>query len=149
MLMVIVLPSSSLRGFVTAMACRGVVVERARWWCVVGTAFLWSDRKVELGDFADCHDGARKSRNSGCCAWVFEVLKLRYEAAGAHDRCAFFGLDSARRHLLEAAIGVDMICVVCMCCCVLQEALPFASSIRLVMRWRRRAKPAKLAEAES
>jgi hypothetical protein len=138
-----------LRGFVTAMACRGVVVERARRWWVVGTAFLWSDRKVELGDFADCHDGARKSRNSGCCAWVFEVLKLRYEAAGAHDRCAFFEVESALKHLLEAIIGVDMICVVCVCCCVSQEALRFAFSTRLVMRWRRRAKPAKLAEVES
>ena len=148
MLMVIVLPSSSLRGFVTAMACRVVVVERARRW-VVGTAFLWSDRRVELGDFAVCHDGARKSRNSGCCAWVFEVVKLRYEAAGAHERCTFFELGSTRRHLLEAAIGVDMICVVCVCCCVSQEALRFAFSTRLVMRWRRRAKPAKLAEAET
>lgn len=99
------------------MACRGDVVERARRW-VVGTAFLCSDRKVELGDFADCHDGARKSRNSGCCAWVFEVLKLRHEAAGAHGRCAFFELESARRHLLEAVIVVDMICVVCVGCCV-------------------------------
>lgn len=143
--MVIVLPSSSLRGFVTAMACLEGVVERAR----REEMFLGSDRKVELGEFADCHDGARKSSNSGCCAWVFEVLKLRYEAAGAHDLCAFFEVESALRHLFEAVIVVDMICAVCVGCSVSQEALRFAFSTRLVMRWRRRAKPAKLAEAES
>jgi hypothetical protein len=112
MLMVIVLPSSSLRGFVTAMACREGVVERARRW-VVGTAFLWSGRRVELGDFADCQDGARKSRNSGCCAWVLEVVKLRDEAAGAHARCVFLGVESALRHLLETFIVVDIIRIVC------------------------------------
>ena len=129
MLMVIVLPSSSLRGLVTAMACLGLVVERARRWCV-GTELFWSDRRVELGDLADCHDGARKSRNSGCCAWVFEVLKLRYEAAGAHDRCAFFVVERALRHLLEAAIVVDMVRGVCelvyvarSCWCRLQYSL--------------------------
>ena len=144
--MVIVLPSSSLRGFVTAMACLEGVVERAR----REEMFLGSDRKVELGEFADCHDGARKSSNSGCCAWVFEVLKLRYEAAGAHDRCAFFVVERAVRHLLEAAIVVDMVRVVYVSWCMSQEALCVASNTRLViMRWRRRAKPAKLAEAET
>lgn len=112
-------------------------------------AFLWSGRRVELGDFADCHDGARKSRNSGCCAWVFEVLKLRYVAAGAHARCVFFEVERALRHLLEAVIVVDIICVACIGWCVSQEALSFASNTRLVMRWRRRAKPAKLAETET
>lgn len=126
------------------MACLEGVVERAR----REEMFLGIDRKVELGGFADCHDGARKSSNSGCCAWVFEVLKLRYEAAGVHDLCAFFEVESALRHLLEAAIVVDMICAVCVGCSVSQEALRFAFSTRLVMRWRRRAKPAKLAEAE-
>ena len=101
----------------------------------MGTDLFWSDRRVELGDFADCHDGARKSRNSGCCAWVFEVLKLRYEAAGAHDRCAFFVVERALRHLLEAAIVVDMDRVVCVSWCMSQEALRVASSTRLVMRW--------------
>ena len=99
------------------MACRGDVVERARRG-VVSTALLWSDRRVELGDLADCHDGARKSRNSGCCAWVFEVLKLRYVAASAHDRCAFFKVESALRHLLEAVIVVDIVCVVFWLLCV-------------------------------
>ena len=115
----------------------------------MGTESLSSDRRVELGDFADCHDGARKSRNSGCCAWVFEVLKLRYEAAGAHDRCAFFVVERALRHLPEAAIVVDMVRMVCVSWCMSQEALRVASSTRLVMRWGRRAKPAKLAEAET
>jgi hypothetical protein len=113
--MVIVLPSSSLRGFVTAMACREGVVVRARRWDV-GTAFVWSGREVELGDFADfadCQDGARKSRNNGCCAWVLEVVKLRDEAAGAHARCVFLGVESALRHLLETFIVVDIIRIVC------------------------------------
>ena len=112
MFMVIVLPSSSLRGFVTAMACLAGVVERARRW-VLRVAFLWSGRRVELGDFADRHDGARKSRNSGCCAWVLEVLKLRYEAAGAHARCALFEVERALRHLLGAVIVVDIVRVMC------------------------------------
>lgn len=128
MLMVIMLPSSSWRGFVTAMAWHGVVVERARPWMVVGVVFLWRGRSVALGDFAECHDGARKSRNSGCCAWVLEVLKLRYEAAGAHALCAFFDVGSALRHLLEAVIVVDML-VWCIGCCVSQEALAFASKV--------------------
>ena len=85
--------------------------------------FLWSGPRVELGDFADCHNGARKSRNSGCCAWVFEVLKLRYVAAGTHARCVFCGVERALRHLLEAVIVVDIICVACMGWCVSQEAV--------------------------
>ena len=83
MVMVIGVPVSSRRGFVTAMAWRGVVVERAR----REGAFLWRGRRLELGDFAaECHEGARKSRNSGCWAWVLVVVKLRDETAGAHAR---------------------------------------------------------------
>jgi hypothetical protein len=99
-----------------------------------------------LGALGDCHDGARKSRNSGCCGCVFVVLKVRLDAAGAHALCAFFDVERARRHLFEAFIVVDMIRVVCRCCCV-SQVVCFAFSNRLVMRWGRR--PAKLAEAET
>ena len=117
MLMVIMLPSSSLRGFVTEMAAWGGVVERARRE-VLRVAVLWSGRRAEMGDFPDdCHEGARKSRNSGCCAWVFEVVKVRVEAAGAHARGAFFVAESARRHFVEAVIVVGMVRVVCMDWC--------------------------------
>jgi hypothetical protein len=125
-------PSSSLRGFVTATACLGRVVESARRW-LREVASLGNDRKAELGDLGDCHDGARKSRNSGCCGCVVDVLKVRLDAAGAHARCAFVGVESARRHLLDAFIVVDMITMVRSWCCVLRGAC-FAFSSRLVMR---------------
>lgn len=64
--------------------------------------------RLELDDLADCHDGARKSRNSGCCDCMFEVLKLRDATAGAHALCAFCGRGRALRHLLETFIVADM-----------------------------------------
>jgi hypothetical protein len=61
-----------------------------------------------LCDFSGCHDGARKSRNNGCCDCMFEVLKLRYAVAGAHAMCALRE-ESAFRHLFEMLIVVDML----------------------------------------
>ena len=96
-------------------------MESVRRWLREAT-FLCNDRRLELGDMGDCHDGARKSRNSGCCGCVVDVLKVRGAVAGAHAFCAFFGVESARRHLLEAFIVVDMINMARSWCCVLQMA---------------------------
>ena len=49
----------------------------------------------------DCHDGARKSRKSGCCDCAAEALKLRTAATGAHAFCTLCGDGSALRHLLD------------------------------------------------
>ena len=65
MLMDMVLPESSLRGFVIAMARREGVVERCLRWNRT-SGFRWSDWSVDELVGSDIrHDGAKKSRYSG------------------------------------------------------------------------------------
>lgn len=129
--MIMSLPSSSLRGLATALACFALVLEKARR-LLCRTSSLRGDRRCVLGDLEDCHDGARKSRNSGCCDCM-DVLKLREAMAGAHALCAFCGWCSALRYVLEIFIVFDIVgevfqvAVFCKMYCL-------ASDARLVMR---------------
>lgn len=111
MLIVMSLPSSSLRGLVTAFACRGAEAERARCW-IAGVSLVRGERRLELcaGDFRACHEGARKSRYSGCCALT--VLKLRAAKVSGGAWRAWRGDESVRKHCLEAFIVGDMFDVV-------------------------------------
>jgi hypothetical protein len=104
-----------------ALACLWGVAEKARRW-LSGVTSCRNDRRLELGDFEGCHDGARKSRCSGCCDCVIVVLKLRDARAGAHALCVVCGVGSALRHLLETFIVVDLIDLVCRRCLLRQDA---------------------------
>jgi hypothetical protein len=117
MLMVRSLPSSSLRGFLMAFACLGVEADNARRW-ILGARSFRRDRMLKFVGLLDCHDGARKSKNSGCCDCTLDALKLRTAATGAHVLYARCGEGSALRHLLVTFIVVAMIGVGCGCGCV-------------------------------
>lgn len=114
MLIVISFPSSSLRGFVMALAWRAGVDERARRCGTIDRIVVSAGLPGDMLVLGLCirHDGARKSRYSaaGACTFRLAVLRHRADTAGFADDRAHRDAASTLVHLLEALI-IDRVSV--------------------------------------